>query len=53
MADLWCSLAEALRVDLVKFLSEIFSASFSPSEAYLRLLLLIKMADSHRNCQHQ
>ena len=28
MADLWCSLVEALRVDLVKFLSEIFSASF-------------------------
>ena len=24
MADLWCSLVEALRVDLVKFLSEIF-----------------------------
>ena len=28
MADLWCSLVEALWVDLVKFLSEIFSASF-------------------------
>ena len=28
MSDLWCSLVEALRVDLVKFLSEIFSASF-------------------------
>ena len=28
MADLWCSLAEALQVDLVKFLSEIFSSSF-------------------------
>ena len=28
MADLWCSLVEALRVVLVKFLSEIFSASF-------------------------
>ena len=28
MADLWSSLVEALRVDLVKFLSEIFSASF-------------------------
>ena len=28
MADLWCSLVEALQVDLVKFLSEIFSASF-------------------------
>ena len=28
MADLWCSLVEALLVDLVKFLSEIFSASF-------------------------
>ena len=27
MADLWCSLVKALRVDLVKFLSEIFSAS--------------------------
>ena len=28
IADLWCSLVEALPVDLVKFLSEIFSASF-------------------------
>ena len=28
MPDLWCSLVEALRVDLVKFLSEIFSTSF-------------------------
>ena len=28
MADLWCPLVEALQVDLVKFFSEIFSASF-------------------------
>ena len=28
MADLWCPLVEALPVDIVKFLSEIFSASF-------------------------
>ena len=28
MADLWCSLLEALRVVLVQFLLEIFSASF-------------------------
>ena len=28
MTDLWCSLVETLWVDLVKFLSEIFSASF-------------------------
>ena len=28
MADLWCSLVEALQVDLVKFPSEIFPASF-------------------------
>ena len=27
-ADLWCSSVEALGVDLVKFFSEIFSASF-------------------------
>ena len=28
MADLWCSLVEALRLDLVKFLSELFCVSF-------------------------
>ena len=28
MADLWCLSVEALRLDLVKFLSEIFCASF-------------------------
>ena len=35
MADLWCSLVEALRVDLVKFLAEIFSASFLCSGSQL------------------
>ena len=36
MADLWCSLVEALRVVLVKFLLEIFSASFLCSVILVR-----------------
>ena len=63
MADLWCSLVEALWVDLVKFLSEIFSASFlcsvilvpslfKASDTFNVFQVLIKMTDSHRNCQH-
>ena len=41
MADLWCSLVEALRVDLVKFLSEIFSASFLCSVILIPICLPI------------
>ena len=52
IADLWCSLVETLQVDLVKFLSEIFSASFLCSVILVLSCLPVSPMYTFSHCLH-